>query len=167
MLVKLQVPTMAPSAPPACRTKRAARPPWNSSSAPARRSRQKDSVKKAGVAGGDQRSRCPSKFSRRKRAIASCMPGRARRTVSRAVANSGSAAKLTLRCEHPPLLRPAVHRGALEAALRELVPAADHEGDDRVGVGVHVPVGRQGAGADGEPRALPEARLEAVDQLVH
>jgi len=41
-----------------CRTKRAARPAWNSSTAMPRRSRQKSSLKKAGFAGGDQRSDC-------------------------------------------------------------------------------------------------------------
>jgi hypothetical protein len=62
-------------------TKRAARPAWYSSTAIASRSRQKSSVKKAVVAGGDQRSRWLSKFSERKRAIAACIPGRARRTA--------------------------------------------------------------------------------------
>src|SRR5258708_13556962 len=136
----------------------------------ASRSRQNASVKNALDAGGDQRSRWPSKFSCRKRATAACMPGRARRTTSRAVRISGSAAvtgRAPLGGEHPPLLRPAVHRWALEAALRVLVPAADHESDDRVRIGVHVPVGGERARGGGETPALAPAFLAPVRNLVH
>ena len=47
------------------------------------------------------------------------------------------------------------------------MPAADHEGDDGVGVGVDIPIRGQRACRDGEARALAQARLEAVQQLVH
>src|SRR5688572_15370971 len=95
--------------------------------------------------------------------MAACMPGCARRTTRRSVRSSG----VTSAREYAPLLGPAVHRRALEAALGELVPASHDEGDDRVGIGIHVPVGGQGPGRHGEARALAQARLEAVEQLVH
>src|SRR6187549_255897 len=111
-----------------CSTKRAARSAAKSSAQMARRSDQKRSVKYSATTGGDQRSRWPLKFSDRNRTIAASMPGRARRTVSRAVSSSGS----KLGGKDAPLLRPVVHGGALEAALGVLVPAADHERDHRV-----------------------------------
>src|SRR5204863_2346891 len=124
--------------------KRAEAPALHSTSARSRRSRQNASVKCPGGGGGDQRSRWPSQLSEKKRATAAAKPGRARRSESRGVFNSGHMARwLRSGSEDPPLLSPRLHRRALEAALGELVPAADHVGEQRVGVGVHVPLGRQ------------------------